>query len=50
MTLSCIMIVDGKDHVQYVTVSKSYSDDYSNSIEKLNLLTVSSGRYRPFER
>ena len=26
MTLSCNMIVDRKDHVQYLTVSKSYSD------------------------
>ena len=27
MTLSCNMIVDMKDHVQYLTVIKSYSDD-----------------------
>ena len=31
------MIVDRKDHVQYLTVSKSYSDDCTYSLTKHNL-------------
>ena len=27
MIISCNMIVDRRDHVQYLTVSKSYSDN-----------------------
>ena len=29
--MSCNTIVDRKDHVQYLTVSKSYSDDFTCS-------------------
>ena len=32
MTLSCNTIFDRKDHVQYLTVSKSYSDDCTFSL------------------
>ena len=37
MTLSCNMTVDRKDHVQYLTVSKSYSDDCTCSLTEQNL-------------
>ena len=32
MIISCNTIVDRKDHVQYLTVSKSYSDDCTCSL------------------
>ena len=37
MTSSYNMIVDRKDHVQYLTVSKSYSDDCSGSFTEQNI-------------
>ena len=38
MTLSCILIVDRKDHEQYLTVLKSYSDDCIWSLPEQNIL------------
>ena len=32
MILGCSMIVDKKDHVQYLTVLTSYSDDHTCSL------------------
>ena len=37
MTLNYNMIVDRKDQVQYLTVSKSYSDDYTCSLTEDNI-------------
>ena len=37
MTLSCNMIVDRKGHVQYLTVSQSYSDDCTCSLTEQNI-------------
>ena len=37
MTLSCNLTVDRKDHVQYLTVSKGYSDDCTCSLTEQNL-------------
>ena len=32
MIISCNTIVDRRDHVQYLTVSKSYSDNNSENV------------------
>ena len=37
MTSSCNFIVDRKDHVQYLTVSKSYSDNCTCSLTEQNI-------------
>ena len=37
MTASNNTIVDRKDHVQYLTVSKSYSDDCTCSLTEQNI-------------
>ena len=37
MTLSCNRMVDRKDLVQYLTVSKSYSDDCTCSFTEQNI-------------
>ena len=37
LTLSCNTIVDRKDHIQYLTVSKSYSDNYTCSLTEQNI-------------
>ena len=34
--ISCNMIVDRRDHVQYLTVSKSYSDNCTCSVTEQN--------------
>ena len=34
MIISCNTIVDRRDHVQYLTVSKSYSDDMVKTLDK----------------
>ena len=36
MIISCNMIVDRRDHVQYLTVSKSYSDNCTCSLTEQN--------------
>ena len=36
MIVSCNMVVDTRDHVQYLTVSKSYSDNYTCSLTEQN--------------
>ena len=36
MIISCNMIVDRRDHVQYLTVSKSYSDNCTYSLTEQN--------------
>ena len=36
MIISCNTIVDRRDHVQYLTVSKSYSDNCTCSITEQN--------------
>ena len=36
MIISCNTIVDKRDHVQYLTVSKSYSDNYTCSLTEQN--------------
>ena len=38
MIISCNTIVDRRDHVQYLTVSKSYSDNYICSLTEQNTL------------
>ena len=42
MTLSYYMIVDMKDciHVQYLIISKSYSDDCTISLTKHNIALI----------
>ena len=35
--MSCNTIFDRKDHVQYLTVSKSYSDDCTCSLTEQNI-------------
>ena len=37
MTLSCNKIVARKDHVHYLAVSKSYSDDCTYSLTEQNI-------------
>ena len=37
MILSCNMIVDRKDNVQYLIVSKNYSDDCICSLSEQNI-------------
>ena len=37
MILSCYINVDRRDHVQYLTVSKSYSDDCTCSLTEQNI-------------
>ena len=37
MTLSCNSILDRKDYVHYLTVSKSYSDDCACSLTEHNI-------------
>ena len=36
MIISCNTIVDRRDHVQYLTVSKSYSDNCTCSLTEQN--------------
>ena len=36
MIIICNMVVDWKDHVQYLTVSKSYSDNCTCSLTEQN--------------
>ena len=36
MLISCNTIVDSRDHVQYLTVSKSYSDNCTCSLTEQN--------------
>ena len=36
MIISCNTIVDRGDHVQYLTVSKSYSDNCTSSLTEQN--------------
>ena len=36
MVISCNTIVDRRDHVQYLTVSKSYSDIFICSLSEQN--------------
>ena len=36
MIISCNTIVDRRDHVQYLTVSKSYSDNCTYSLTEQN--------------
>ena len=36
MIISCNTIVDRRDHVQYLTVSKSYSDNCTSSLTEQN--------------
>ena len=36
MIISCNMIVDRRDHIQYLTVSKSYSDNCVCSLTEQN--------------
>ena len=36
MMISCNTIVDRRDHVQYLTVSKSYSDNCTCSLTEQN--------------
>ena len=36
MIINCNTIVDGRDHVQYLTVSKSYSDNCICSLTEQN--------------
>ena len=43
MIISCNTIVDRRDHVQYLTVSKSYSDNCTCSLTEQN--TVSGDNY-----
>ena len=38
MIISCNTIVDRRDHVQYLTVSKSYSDNCTCSLTELLFL------------
>ena len=38
MIINCNTIVDRKDHVQYLTVSKSYSDNCTCSLTEQNIL------------
>ena len=37
MIISCNTIVDRRDHVQYLTVSKSYSDNCTCSLTEQNI-------------
>ena len=37
MTFRCEMIVDREDHVQYLTISKSYSDNCISSLHEQNI-------------
>ena len=39
MKISCNTIVDRRDHVQYLTVSKSYSDNCTCSLTEQNTTT-----------
>ena len=41
MIISCNTIVDRRDHVQYLTVSKSYSDNCTCSLTEQNTLKKS---------
>ena len=49
MTLSCTIIVDRKYQVQYLTVSKSYSDDctcnFADSHKHLGVTLRSTGQW-----
>ena len=36
MIISCNTIVDRRDHIQYLDVSKSYSDNFICSLTELN--------------
>ena len=38
MKISCNTIVDRRDHVQYLTVSKSYSDNCTCSLTEQNTI------------
>ena len=40
MALSYYMIVDRKDHVQYLTVSKSYYDDCTCPLTAQNIVKM----------
>ena len=40
MIISCNTIVDRRDHVQYLTVSKSYSDNCTCSLTEQNTTSV----------
>ena len=41
MIISCNMIVDRRDHIQYLTVSKSYSDNCTCSLtERWDLYVI----------
>ena len=35
MIISCSTIVDRRDHVQYLTVSKSYSDNCTTQVNRM---------------
>ena len=37
MIISCNMVVDRRDNVQYLTVSKSYSDNCTCSLTEQNI-------------
>ena len=45
MIISCNMIVDRRDHVQYLTVSKSYSDNYTCSLTEQKNITLTNLYY-----
>ena len=38
MILSCYMNVDRRNHIQYLTVTKSYSDDSTYSLTEQNTI------------
>ena len=42
MIISCNTIVDRRDHVQYLTVSKSYSDNCTCSLTEQNTTLIKS--------
>ena len=46
MTRSCSTIVDRKDHVQYLKVSKCYSDDCTCSLTERNIALSDDTIYR----
>ena len=49
MIISCNKIVDKRDHVQYLTVSKSYSDNCTCSLTEQNT-TLKNLCYGPLTR
>ena len=50
MIISCNTVVDWRDHVQYPTVSKSYSDNFKCSLTEQNTtlknLYYHTGQYK----